>query len=116
MSILNDIMKEEYERMNRLIPRIEAEIKELPKGYISEKKIKGGTYYYLQYRENKKMKSVYLKQKDVEAYRTLVAHRKELEKKLKELQQEQKKLERILKQGNDYEYTGNKATKTAQEL
>ena len=43
------------------------------------------------------MKSVYLKQKDVEAYRTLVAHRKELEKKLKELQQEQKKLERILK-------------------
>lgn len=97
MSILNDIMREEYERMNRLIPRIEAEIKELPKGYISEKKIKGGTYYYLQYRENKKMKSVYLKQKDVEAYRTLVAHRKELEKKLKELQQEQKKLGRILK-------------------
>ena len=43
------------------------------------------------------MKSVYLKQKDVEDYRTLVAHRKELEKKLKELQQEQKKLERILK-------------------
>ena len=47
MSILNDIMREEYERMNRLIPRIEAEIKELPKGYISEKNIKGGTYYYL---------------------------------------------------------------------
>ena len=44
MSILNDIMREEYERMNRLIPRIEAEIEELPKGYISEKKIKGGTY------------------------------------------------------------------------
>lgn len=97
MSILDDVMREEYERMNRLIPNIEAEIRELPKGYISEKKIKSGTYYYLQYRENKKMKSVYLKQEDVESYRILIARRKELEQKLKELQQERKKLERVLK-------------------
>ena len=97
MSILDDVMREEYERMNRLIPNMEAEIRELPKGYISEKKIKSGTYYYLQYRENKKMKSVYLKREDVESYRILISRRKELEQKLKELQQEQKKLERILR-------------------
>ncbi len=97
MSILDDVMREEHERMNRLIPNIEAEIKELPKGYISAKKIKSGTYYYLQHRENKKMKSVYLKQEDVEPYRILITRRKELEQKLKELRQEQNKLQKILK-------------------
>ena len=47
MSILNDIMREEYERMNRLIPRIEAEIKELPKGYFPYKVWHGSAEWQL---------------------------------------------------------------------
>lgn len=97
MSILEEVMQEEYERINRIIPRIEAEISSLPKGYISEKKIKDNTYYYLQYRENKKMKSCYIKREDVEAYRDLIAKRNELVQKLKELKRDQKKLEHVLK-------------------
>lgn len=97
MSILDGIVKEEHERITRVIYNIEEEIKALPKGYISEKKIKGNSYYYLQYRENKKMNSQYIKREDVDSYRALISHRKELEQDLKEMKAEKKKLEKVLK-------------------
>lgn len=97
MGILDGVMQEEYDRINRIIHNIEAELKKLPRGYISEKQIKGNIYYYLQCRENKKMKSSYIKKKDIDSYRILIAHRKELEQELRERKQEKKKLEKVLK-------------------
>lgn len=97
MSVLDSILKEEYDRINRIIYNIKEELKELPKGYISEKKIKGHIYYYLQYRENKKMKTIYIKKNEVATYKNLISYRKGLEKDLKELNQSLKKLERVLK-------------------
>lgn len=96
MSILNGILQEEYDRLNRVIYRIEQELSELPKGYISEKKINGKVYYYLQYRENGRIKSIYLKGDDIELYRSLINHRNELRTKLKQLQGDRKKIEKIL--------------------
>ena len=97
MSVLDSVLKEEYDRISRIIYSVQKELEELPKGYISEKKIKGHIYYYLQYRENRKMKTIYIKKNEVDAYRNLISHRKELEKDLKELNQSLKKLERVLK-------------------
>lgn len=96
MSVLNGILNEEYDRLNRVIFRIEQELSELPKGYISEKKINGKVYYYLQYREDGKLKSVYLKGDDIMSYRSLIEHRNELRSKLKELQLDRKKIEKVL--------------------
>lgn len=96
MSVLNGILNEEYDRLNRVIFRIEQELSELPKGYISEKKINGKVYYYLQYRENGKLKSVYLKGDDIMSYRSLIEHRNELQSKLKELRLDRKKIEKVL--------------------
>jgi len=97
MSILDGIMREEYDRLNRVINRIEIEIEQLPKGYISEKRINQILYYYLQFRENGKVKSVYLKSDEVESYRKLIARRNELIQNLKEMQVDRAKLERVLK-------------------
>lgn len=97
MSILDDVMKEEHDRIRRVVCNIEDEINGLPKGYISEKKIKGNIYYYLQHRENKKVKSTYIKKDEIDVYRTLISHRKELELQLKKMKNELKKLERVLK-------------------
>ena len=97
MSVLDVVMKEEHDRISRVIANIESELQQLPKGYISEKKINGNIYYYLQHREDKKMKSKYISKDDVESYRILIAHRKELESDLKEMKDEKRKLERVLR-------------------
>ena len=97
MSVLDGIMREEYDRLNRVINKLQIEIEHLPKGYISEKRINQRLYYYLQYRENGKVKSVYLKSDEVEAYRNLIARRNELLVKLKVLQADRAKLERVLR-------------------
>lgn len=97
MSILNGIMQEEYDRLNRAIEMIEIEIEQLPKGYISEKRINQRLYYYLQFREKGKVKSVYLKRDEVDAYRKLIARRKELLLKIKTMQANRDKLEKVLK-------------------
>lgn len=96
MSILDGVMREEYDRLNRIIAKVEQEIKELPKGYISEKNIHGKKYYYLQYREDDKVRSVYLKKGELDTYRDLIDRRNELMGKLKELKADRKKLERVL--------------------
>ena len=96
MSILDGILKEEYDRLKRVIDKTEIEIAHLPKGYISEKRINQRSYYYLQFRESGKVKSVYLKVDEVEAYRKLIAHRNELLQTLKVMQADRTKLERIL--------------------
>lgn len=96
MSVLNGVIMEEYERLSRIITKVQKEINELPKGYISEKRINGKVYHYLQFREGEKVKSVYLKADKVESYRVLIAHRNELIINLKGLQEDKKRLERML--------------------
>lgn len=96
MSILDGVMREEHDRLNRIIAKVEQEITELPKGYISEKKINGRNYCYLQFREDGKVKSVYIKKDDVDAYRNLIARRNELMLKLKGLKADRRKLEKVL--------------------
>ena len=39
MAVLEKTLAEEYERIQRRMQQIDAELSELPKGYISEKKI-----------------------------------------------------------------------------
>lgn len=96
MSILDGVMREEYDRLDRIIAKVEQEINELPKGYISEKKISGKSYCYLQFRENGKVKSVYIKKDEIDAYRSLIARRNELIIKLKGLKADRRKLEKVL--------------------
>lgn len=60
MTVIKKTLQENYIFFIRELARIDAEIKELPRGSISAKKIGGSTYYYHQWREGKKVKSVSL--------------------------------------------------------
>ena len=51
--ILSTILQEK-ERIDRMLAKYQEELGTLPKGTISEKKVKQSTYFYLKYREGKK--------------------------------------------------------------
>ena len=66
---------------------LEQEIGELPVGYISKKNIHGKTRYYRQWTENGKIKSQYIREEELEEVQDQIARRKELQQRLKELNQ-----------------------------
>ena len=57
MSVLDEVLEEEYSRLVRMKARMQAEYLDLPKGYISRKKINGYECYYLQYSDRSKVVS-----------------------------------------------------------
>ena len=54
--ILSTILQEK-ERIDRMLAKYQEELGTLPKGTISEKKVRQSTYFYLKYREGKKVVS-----------------------------------------------------------
>ena len=67
------------------ISALEKELSESPVGYISRKVINGKERFYLQWTENGKVKSRYIKTDELESVRASVERRKQLQMKLKEL-------------------------------
>ena len=65
MSVLEEVLEEEYDRSVRMSRRIEAELAVLPKGSVRKREIHGHVYYYLNYREGDKVKSKYIPAADV---------------------------------------------------
>ena len=60
MNVLKGILKESQEYYQRLQKEIKKKIEQLPKGSVKKRNINGKLYYYLQYRENSKIKHKYL--------------------------------------------------------
>lgn len=98
MTILDEVLSEEYDRLERGILLLREEISILPEGYISQKKIGNNTYYYLQRRKQKQVLSKHIKKEDLETIRGMIQRRKELTQRVKELKTEQQKIKRVLKQ------------------
>lgn len=86
MSVLEEVLLEEYDRTKRIISALKKELNTLPKGSVQEKIIGGRKYSYLVYREGKNVRSDYIKKSDIEIVRNGIAKRKENETAIKELQ------------------------------
>lgn len=97
MSVLDDVLEEEYSRLSRMKDRMEAEYLGLPKGYISKKKINGYDCYYLQYRDGSKIVSHYIKPDEFDHLQSAIDRRKSLKESLKNIDVEIQKIERALK-------------------
>ena len=67
------------------VEAIKKRLAELPKGYISRKKIGGKERLYLQWREGGKVRSRYIKKGEEEEILRLVAERQELQRRLDEI-------------------------------
>lgn len=96
MSVLEEVLLEEYDRSMRVIHAIQAEQKALPKGSVQEKLIGGRKYLYLQYRDGNKVRSDYIKESDIDNIRSGLKKRKDNDKALKELKKSIEQIEKAL--------------------
>ena len=67
------------------IKELERQLQSYPNGYISRKVINGKERFYLQWTENGKLKSKYIKSDEVDKIRSIVEERRQLEHRLREL-------------------------------
>jgi hypothetical protein len=87
MKVLRNILEESKDYYLELKKKIERKIKNLPKGSIKERKICGKIYYYLQYREGKKVIHKYLGKNKPQELIKQIQERKVLLNELKKVNQ-----------------------------
>ena len=96
MPVLEEILEEEYGRTVCLSRAMKEEYLLLPKGSVRTRVIRGHEYYYLNYREGKKVRSDYIPASKVEEVRVKVKRRKVLKAALREQEQVRRQIERVL--------------------
>jgi len=100
MKILNGVLNEELDRLNKLKKSYEKQIAKLPKGSLIRKNIKGNIYYYLNYRQEKKKIFKYIGKlpgKELENLFAKIEERRKLEKLNKQVKKDIKKLKKMIK-------------------
>lgn len=97
MSIVGSLINKEYLRNQNMIMEYEKELVDLPKGSIKAKLIGKKTYYYLNYRDGKKVISKYIgKDEDsVSLIKEQLERRNHIEQMLKKLKQEQQQIKKL---------------------
>jgi hypothetical protein len=96
MSILDEVLIEEYERSERIKQLYLEKLSSLPKGYLSRKKINGKVYVYLQHREGDKIVSQFIPDDKVKMIEKEVEKRQKYQKGLREIEDDQKKIRKAL--------------------
>ena len=96
MSVLEDVLEEEYARSSRLLVLMEQEISSLPKGSIRLRSIKGHEYCYLNYRVGDKVKTDYVPAADIDELRAKIERRRALAAAIREQKRSQKQIIRAL--------------------
>ncbi len=97
--VIKSVFIDELERNKRLVSRYEEEVDKLPKGSLFLRQIGNQRYYYLNYREGKKVVSKFLGKEnsfDADKFQEQLERRKELNALLKRLRLERKDLEKEL--------------------
>ena len=74
--------------MKTTIDDLKKELEMLPKGSLTKKHINGKTYYYLQWKENGKSKSKYIKEDEIDEIKSVIAHRNNIKKQIAVLKKE----------------------------
>ena len=96
MNLLLHTVMQERERIENMLAQYEAELSLLPNGTISEKNNGGKTYYYLKYRDGKKVISKYVSRRDIETVREQIEKRKHTEAMIRSLKDEKNIADKIL--------------------
>lgn len=96
MNLLLRTVMQERQRIENMLATYEAELSLLPRGTISEKNSGGKTYYYLKYRDGKKVVSKYIRRQDVDDMREQIKKRKHIEAMICSLQDEKDIADKVL--------------------
>lgn len=98
--IVKGILKEELQRVKALKKQYEGKIAQCPPGYLLERKKQGQKYYYLSYREGERIRQEYLgklSDKELKDYQNKMKLKKLLRQQLKEVKDNIRYLEKIIK-------------------
>ena len=96
MSILEEILFEEYERSKRIVVVLKNELKEIQPGYLIERRVGNRTYHFLKTTSFGKLICYYVPSSKIEAIQKNIDRRKALEISLKEANRNIEKLETFL--------------------
>jgi len=90
--VILDLIVAESQKNLQLEEELKNNISRLPRGIVKERKVNGKTYYYLAYRENRKVVNKYIGDNSLKAKKIskLVKERKAFENHLKQLQKDWK--------------------------
>lgn len=88
MNMILTTVLQEKRRIEYMLERYREEYENLPKGTISEKAVGDKTYYYLKYRDGKKIVSKYISKADIDILKEQVEKRKHVETMIKSLTEE----------------------------
>ncbi len=96
LNLILHTVKQEKQRIEYMLAKYQSELSALPKGTISKKYVGEKTYYYLKYRDGKKVVSQYISKKEIETVRALVEKRRHIEAMVKSLQEEKAIADKVL--------------------
>ncbi len=96
LNLILHTVRQEKQRIDYMLAKYQSELSVLPKGTISEKTVGEKTYYYLKYRDGKKVVSKYVSKKEIERVRALVEKRRHVEVMVKFLQEEKEIADQVL--------------------
>lgn len=99
MTIIESVIRDEYDRNLRMQEAYRQEIKKLPRGSITRKVINGKTYHYWMYRDGRNVVNKYISRKDndIDELTGQVEKRRQLEGLMRNLKKEQREMERFMK-------------------
>ena len=98
MRVLEGVLSESQGYYLGIKKKIELKIRNLPKGSIKERRISGRRYYYLQFRQGKKVIQKYLGKIKPEAIIKQIKYRSLLKSELKKVNQALKVIKRSRRQ------------------
>ena len=99
MSIIKGVLEEELQRLKELVEEYEKQLSSVQKGSISKKKRNKNIYLYWAFRENNKIKFIYIGPEDSEAGKKALEERNKrikYQKLLKKVESDIKEIKRAL--------------------
>lgn len=99
MNLIISTVLQEKRRIDYMLEKYQEVLAGLPRGTLSEKSVSENTYYYLKYRDGKKVVSQYIRKQDVDTLRQQIEKRRHIETMIKSLLEEQELAARVL-EGN----------------
>ena len=88
MNMILTTISQEKKRIEYMLTKYKEEQARLPKGSISVKNVGDRTYYYLKYRDGKKVISQYISKSQINEIREQLEKRKHIEAMMKSLREE----------------------------
>lgn len=88
MNKTSTLLTKQYIKLSNERSLLAKECEALPVGSIQKKRIKNGEYFYRQYREGSKVKTIFIPFDQLDSIKNNIYRRKEIERRLKEIETE----------------------------